>query len=117
MDTARSGRSHLEPTPDFGDMSLRGKQNEESLNVLVEESLLYCSTAKGEVRIYDIKDFLQSNNLKIQPHANKKINYNAERKADEDFLRSVRDYGLDSYTIQRSFGYLYDLNTCLLKKF
>ena len=54
--------------------------------------VLYLSTNKGDIRIYNIQNIILHCDISSTPHANTKPNYNCNRILDEDFLKSIHNY-------------------------
>jgi len=59
--------------------------------------VLYLSTNKGEIRIYDIQSLILQAEIQYLPHANTKPNYNCNRILDEDFLKAIHNYKLYTF--------------------
>jgi len=64
---------------------------EKETSSLVKKCQLYVATNKGDVIGYNIIDLFKVHKLELVEHANKRINYNPERSADEDFMTSINN--------------------------
>jgi len=59
--------------------------------------ILYTSTNKGEINIYDLSEIAQDWSAHKVPHANTRMNYNSNRIAHENFLTQVEGYKIKNY--------------------
>lgn len=71
---------------------------------MVSRCDLYAATNKGTVYRFNIMKLFTEPNDKIEfsEHSNKRINYNAERNADEDFLSIIYNNKITTLEIEES---------------
>jgi len=92
------------------------------------EIVIYASTNRGEIFIYNLTEILKLTFIKLVPHANTKANFDSDRIIHEDFIHQVNLYKIHQHTVggsgaseeyddEEKYNISLILDRCFIKRF